>query len=309
MTNSIPVKQNESVQLERLAAQRQLYSSAKKILLFKCLLTIPILIILSIVTFAFPTFKIWYAFYGICLVLINAAILNPFEISLKREAAAIQELFDCDVLQLPWPKWKLNARPDPELIHGEVTNYIKKYKNFSALQNWYPKQIEILPHPFARLLCQRINLKYDANLRRHYSTRLLILFTFVGIGIAFLGILNGLTIETFILAVLAPLLPLIIWGIEEYTKNSRAADHLESLKCLSEQLWYECIKSPITKEQFDIESRDLQNEIFDCRKNNPLVFDWIFNCLKESQEDQMNKSTDFFVSEAIGSLKPEESIS
>ncbi len=294
------------MQLERLAAQRQLYSLAKKVLIIKCLLTIPVLFALSIITFLIPAFKIWYAFYGICLVLINAIILNPYEISLKRQAAAIQELFDCDVLHLPWPKWKLNDRPDPELIEREKTNYLNENHTFSAFQDWYPKQIEQLPHPLARLLCQRINLKYDADLRRHYTTRLLIIFTIVGIGISFVGILNGLTIETFILTVLAPLLPLLIWGMEEYTKNSRAADHLEKLKGLSEQLWNSCVKSSISKEHMDRESRELQNEILNCRNNNPLVFDWIYNQMKNSQQNQMNKSTAFFVSEAIKNLKDDE---
>jgi len=306
MTNFIPSLQNENLQLERLAAQRQLYTSAKNVMQIKFFLTIPILILLSIITFLVPTLKIWYAFYGIFLVLINAAILNPFEISLKKQAATIQELFDCEMFQLPWPKWKLNEKPDPELIQKEVTNYIKKNHDFSALQDWYPKQIEKLPHSFARLLCQRINLKYDADLRRHYTTRLLILFILVGIIIVSLGIFSGLTIETFILAMLAPLLPLIIWGMDEYSKNIHAADHLENLKRLSEQLWNLSISSSISREQFDRESRDLQNEIFDCRKNNPLIFDWIYNRMKDPQQDQMYKSADFFVSEAIKSLKEDE---
>lgn len=306
MTNTIPIDQNEPLQLQRLAAQRQLYTSAKTALISKCILTIPVLFTLAIITFFFPTFKIWYAFYGICLLLINAVLLDPYEISLKRQAAAIQELFDCDVLHLSWPQWKLNAKPDPELIQRETTKYLNEFKDFSALQNWYPKQVEQLPLPLARLLCQRINLKYDTELRRYYTTRLLTIFTLVGIGIAFIGILNGLTIDTFILGILIPLSPLMIWGIDEYAKNSRAADHLEILKKLSEQLWNSGIKSPLTKEQLECESRDLQNEIFECRKNNPLVFDWLYNRLKESQEDQMNSSTDYFISEAIKNLKTDE---
>ncbi|HOB58900.1 MAG TPA: S-4TM family putative pore-forming effector [Methanoregulaceae archaeon] len=302
MPNRIPYVQNETLQLQRLAAQRQLYSSAKNVKKIKCILTIPVLSILSIITFFVSDFKIWFAFYGICLVLLNSVLLNPLGNSLQSQAAIIQELFDCEVLHLQWPKWKLTERPDPELIQKESAIYLKKNQDFSALQNWYPIQIGRIPLPLARIICQRVNLKYDADLRRNYITKLLLLFIFVGIFIAALAILGGLNVETFVLVMLTPLLPLIIWGIEEYTKNIHAADHLEKLKSLSEQLWNSSIKSPIPIEQFEMESRDLQNEIFEFRKNNPLVFDWIYTLLKQSQQNQMNESTDFFVSEAINNL-------
>jgi|GEM_PF-3000144 hypothetical protein len=54
MKNDIPLKQNEQRQLERLAAQRELYSSAKGIYIFQTILTL----VVPVISTAFAIFFI-----------------------------------------------------------------------------------------------------------------------------------------------------------------------------------------------------------------------------------------------------------
>ena len=46
------------------------------------------------------------------------------------------------------------------------------------------------------------------------------------------------------------------------------------------------------------DSRALQDEIFDGRKRNPLVFDFVFKQLRADQEAQMNFGAEELVTEA-----------
>ncbi|MBD1212654.1 MAG: hypothetical protein H9534_07925 [Dolichospermum circinale Clear-D4] len=62
--NNIPQEQNIPHQLERLAAQRQLYSDAKNIQNINIILSIPSVIIWSILIVFFPGLQIYAALWG-----------------------------------------------------------------------------------------------------------------------------------------------------------------------------------------------------------------------------------------------------
>lgn len=51
-------------------------------------------------------------------------------------------------------------------------------------------------------------------------------------------------------------------------------------------------------DELTIESRELQDEIYDCRCKNPLIFDWIYDRLKRDHEVQMNIGAEALVAEA-----------
>lgn len=53
----------------------------------------------------------------------------------------------------------------------------------SILKDWYPKEVAALALPLARLVCQRANCWWDANLRRKYANWLLaiLIVTFVAV--------------------------------------------------------------------------------------------------------------------------------
>ena len=108
--------------------------------------------------------------------------------------------------------------------------------------------------------------------------------------------------EKFILAVLAPLSPAILFGIREYKKQKDAAERLDGLKNYIEELWVKAVRNEITPEQIERESRDLQDIIYDCRSNNPLIYDIIYKYLRDSQEEQMNKGTEELTEEYLRSL-------
>src|SRR6266536_4358667 len=123
MPNHISEIENAPKQLDRLAAQRQLYSDAKTIQAWQMMLGVGGAIVCSFLTLAVPAFKVYAALYGMVLTILDIAAIEAWQQSLKEKAAKIQELFDCDVLELPWNKLKVGRQPDPEIVASASSKY------------------------------------------------------------------------------------------------------------------------------------------------------------------------------------------
>ena len=298
--NSIPEDQNTQPQLDRLGAQRYLYSKTKKIMAVQLILTVLITVIWSILVAVCPNLRIWTAFYAICVLILDAAVFDSTQKSIRRQAAQIQELFDCDILHLEWPDWKVAKRPDPELIYEATGKYKQKDPSYKALLDWYPIVVGQLPLHIARIVCQRSNLRFDMSLRHRYSTWIIISFFVFGFLLLMIGLIGGMTMEKFVLVVLAPILPAFLWGAREYKRQTNAVKTLERLKSYTESLWTDVVINSLAPDKAEKRSRHLQDEIFEHRQSNPLIFDWIYKRLRRSHEEKMIKGAEEFVKEALG---------
>ena len=109
MTN-ITIIQNEERQLQRLAAQRQLYANVKTILGYQFVFSGPLTVLLMFLALCHPAIKMYVAWWGIMFWLSDILILSNCQKELKEKAATIQERFDCNVLSLPWNYLKSNDR-------------------------------------------------------------------------------------------------------------------------------------------------------------------------------------------------------
>lgn len=297
--NSISEKQNEISQIECLAAQRSLYSKSKTILFIEIILAVPIVVLLSLISAIFPEILPWFALYGLIITTINYLILESIQKNYKKKAAQIQELFDCKVLELEWPFWKIPHRPDPEDIVSEVANYRKTHSDLGSLYNWYPSAIERLPLHKARIVCQRTNVWYNSTLHHRYSKVIFIIFVFFCILILCIGQLQGLNLEKIILGVVIPLSPALYWSIREIRSQRDAISDLDRLKDYAETLIDEIKKGELTPQIAAKKSRFFQDEIYENRKNNPLILDIIYNLLREKHEMLMNKGAEDLVEELV----------
>lgn len=300
--NNISKKQVLENQLERLAAQRQLYSDSKMVLALHIVLSVPIVILLSLLASIFPVIKAYVALWGIIIAFLDIILFTPLEESLQQKAAKIQELFDCDILEIEWNKTKVGNYPDPELVIYAAKKYQNKNKSYSDLINWYPPSVENLPLHLARLVCQRANCWWDADLRRRFANYLILLLLFMSIVITLLGLVGGFTLDNFILAVITPLLPSVLLGARQYSKHRKASLLLDRLKVEVNNYWEKGLSGKLTLGELDVLSRNLQNEIYENRSKNPLIFDWIFKLLRRNHEDEMNKGADVLVKEALSKL-------
>lgn len=297
--NTISQKQLTKKQLDRLAAQRQLYSDAKRVQALHMTLSVPFIVAWAVFVAWFPSFKIYVACWGILITLLDIILFTPWQRSLKHRGAKIQELFDCDVLQISWSDIKVGPRPDTELIMESSSKFKCVDPECSTLRNWYPIEVKKLPIHLARIVCQRTNCWWDAKLRRRYAIWVLAVVSTLTVLVFLIGLIGGLTLEELILAVVVPLMPAFTLGIRQYNEHNEAAATVDRLKEHSERLWNKAITGEATPEELAIASRDLQDEIYDHRRKSPLIFDWIYRRLRKTYEEQMNKAAGELVKEAL----------
>lgn len=295
--NTIPKEQNAERQLQRLAAQRQLYATAKTLFGWQVFVSGPVAVALALFVLGSPQLKAYAALWGILVSLSDVFWLTPWQKRLRNKAARVQELFDCDVLVLPWYELKASKRPEPELVKEQSDKYKRWEASMPPLSNWYGPEVGCIPLHIARLACQRTNCWWDAKQRRRYAVLVI-----VGVAAVFLAVLclamgNGLTIEDFVLEVAAPLSPALLLGIRQFAEQMEAAARLDTLKEHAERLWNDALNGR-QESEITLRARGLQNEILENRKRSPLVFDLIFKRLRRDYEIQMNHGVAEFVAEA-----------
>jgi hypothetical protein len=298
--NFIATQQNTAKQLERLAAQRQLYSKAKRIVAAQAWLAGPIAVVLAFLSLNNPPLKGLIALWAILVVVADITWLTPWQKRLRDSAAKIQELFDCDVLELPWNDLKGGARPDPELVKEQSDSY--GGTPFSPrLENWYSPESSDLPLHVARVACQRSNCWWDSKQRRRYAVTVLAATCIIVVTILGIGLLEHVTLEDSIVRAVVPIFPILVLGYRQVTEQLDAASRVERLKDHAKRLWEQVVLG-IKPTAATRASRNLQDEIFESRSRSPLVFDFVFTRLRDNFETQMNYGVAQLADEARAKL-------
>jgi hypothetical protein len=292
MPNNIVTLQNQEPALRLLAFQRRLYAHAKQVLTVQLFLVVLVPGALLIAEALKPNLKGWAAFLGLTISVLDTALLDRLKSALRRRGAAVQELFDCQVLGLEWPSLK-ETKPDHEDIVAGSSDY-----QSAELKNWYPAELQPLPALVARIICQRSNCWWDSKLRRYYRFGLLGLLALITFGAATIALYKQATLEGFILSVMAPVLPFVLWGIREAQQHHEAAERADHLKCFGDSLWQDAMQRNLADDVALARSRTFQDQIFEHRQSSPLVFNWFYYLLRNKFEIQMQYGATEMVNEA-----------
>jgi hypothetical protein len=284
--SGISERQNEPKNLHLLAAQRQLYTEEKhRTYLWYAGATI----IALLVTGALNAFSMYAA-----LITLFAAIVAMGEILLlpviKRRrtlAAGIQELFDCEVLQLPWNR-ALAQQPDPHEIDWAVERF-KRRKNqaeeWDSLRNWYGYSplIKTAALPLARIECQQENLYWDGGLRRFWRGLLWGGLAILLIFLLIIGIYTNLSVTQYFSGPLLLIIPIAFGILKTSVDHHRVMGRLAYLSDVLEHLREDSKKAPVvTKgDAMLIPTRDLQTEIYHHRCDDSPVPDEVYWWLRK----------------------------
>lgn len=294
---NITQAQNEDGQLAMLAAQRQLYSSAKTIIGAQMILAGPIIVVATLAGIFNPDLKGYVALLGITVLVLDLALLSPFQKKLRGQGALVQEAFDTKVLDIAWNEIKVGNKPEPELIHEQVQKFGRQSLEWEKLKNWYPIDIQQLPARWGSIVCQRANVWWDSKLRRRYANTLLMVLILFAILLIWLAFSQNMKVADFVVTIVIPMVSLYKLGVSQFADHRDAADRLDKLKGHADKLWLEAINGASLAE-LKAKSRLLQDEIYDGRKKNPPVFDFIFRMFRDAHEQQMNKGASVLIQEA-----------
>jgi len=279
---SIQERQNLPESLNKLVAQRLLYRRAK--LVRNIGMTLVIVVVILALFGAFVQNKDFS--YGVTLAalftwFIDQFILKELEGMNKKEAAVIQEDFDCAVLDIPWPEHKRVKRPTKDRVYQLAVRARRNPKIVKNLEDWYTPNSIPEDKALAQVHCQRMNCWWDVNLRNRWLTVLAVSFwAFVVIAIL-LAVLTGITVAKFV-ALIASAIRILAWGIAEL-KGQQSA--IKNIQGLHEMLDKEDDLSSITSAKI----RCFQDEIFEHRRTNPPVPEWFFWLNRGRQEAEAAK--------------------
>ncbi len=283
----IVAEENKKKQLERLGAQRQVYATGKLIFWVQILLSVPLAILSSIVAIKYPSSQSYVALWGIIISVCDLAWFTPWQDRLRDTAAAIQEVFDCDVLKLPWNALKGGKLPDPELVACQSKKYAKWAHKMPKITDWYSVEVDRLPLYVGRIACQRTNCWWDAEQRRKYVTGIIVGTSVVFGALFLISFIGGLTLQKFTLNVAAPFIPALLLGIRQYQEHTATALRLDRLKDYAVEIWNKACNGD-DEEVVTVMSRNLQDEILENRRRKPFVFDSIYKRLQPEFESNMN---------------------
>ena len=286
-----------------LAAQRELYSSAKRVIGFQMILAGPVAVMATLFGLIYPQLKDYAALLGVTILVLDMVLLNPRQKKLRGQGASVQEAFDTKVLDIEWNDLKVGKRPEPELIQEYALALGKDAQKAEKLKDWYPVAVQQLPVHWGRIVCQRANIWWDSTLRRRYANTLLTCLILLAIALVWVAFSLGLSFTDFVIKMAIPMAALYKLGVTQFVEHRDAAERLDKLRDHAEKLWAEAI-SGANLEALKVKSRNLQDEIFDGRKKNPPVFDFIFWMFRDKNQLQMNKGAEVLIQEAKLASKP-----
>ena len=274
---SIQERQNYSASLDKLAAQHLLYRCAKWMRSIDLILIVMIIILGFIASVIdHKNFSHLVPFIVITTWFFDQQLIKLMANKFKTEAAAIQEDFDCFVLDLPWPTYKGISQPMPERIKQLAAKAVNKCIISERLKDWYiPNTIPQDPI-LAKIDCQRMNCWWDLNLRRNWIKMLYItigIFIFLFFGFS---ILTGITVAK-LFAIIALNIRLIAWVLDECKNQSKAIKRIDMIhRHLSN---FGDLRRPSLS---DI--RNIQDQIFEHRCSNIPVPGWFYRRRRDHQE-------------------------
>ena len=304
--NDINKKQNEEEFLLYLFAQRKLYSNAKIInfLLFWIGVAIYILGLLPIIK---NNFDYHYNLATVIWIVISQ-ILNDRSVSIKLMAAEYQEYIDRSLFDFPinddiisnLDKLKRYAI-DLKIKHNKEFNEKIKPNTKGTIYNWY-SDVSNLPIEIARLFCQNENCHWESKLRRDYNKVLYFLIitaisTYVYMLVKYY---SGYAIFNLIYAI--PVSIEIMKLIKHNNEIIKICDELEDR--------INRVYTYISKKLNDIDNQYLYNEsiviqrkIFDYRKTNISIPDFLYYFLRKKYQKESTQFIEMLKGEILDKYK------
>ena len=270
-------RQNRPGALERLVAQRWLYGRAKKVENWRLTLVLAVagLLLLGLAVEA-ELYSQLATMTVVALWFLDQVVMVRLVDRMKEEAAAIQQDFDCLVLNLPWPEHSGVERPTDDRVK-ELTRLAGEGEAPPELIDWYGGDEIPVETNEARLHCQRANCRWDGRLRREWICFLKSVVGVAATGSLIVASLAGVSVLKVVLATAAGL-RLAAWLMTEQRSQSTARMRMDKLHGFLSRA-----RGPSDR-LTSCDIRLVQESIFEHRRLGPMVPDWFYRFRRAAHE-------------------------
>ena len=280
MREEIRERQNSEWSLDRLAAQRLLYGQAKSVegLRLALVFLVAALLLVALAVKAEP-FSEGATMAVVLLWFIDQVALVSWVGRKREEAAAIQEDFDCCVLDIAWPNHLGVARPTGDRVRVLANRAQRKGLARSALEDWYHTEDIPLEPVAARLHCQRVNCHWDSRLRGEWICGVWFTVSALALSGVVVGAAIGISLFEVVLGV-AAVIRLLAWLLLEQRAQSAAQKRMKKLHGYLSRAEEE--GGPTTATDVCL----VQAAIFEHRRICPSVPDWYYWVRRKAYEGE-----------------------
>ena len=282
MSNGIRLRQNEEHSIEMLAAQRQLYSNAKRYDWLSTALSVWIPFGMAIILVFIPEDSL----AGIVsyIVSITSAVISFIVdgiINNKKElAAAIQQKFDTYIYNMPWDTRIFGKNRN---LNNEIAVYSSKIlsdeEEKKSLYDWYTPLVDEKELKEGILSCQRENVWWDVGLRKRFKMGSIMAIIILCMAVFIMGICkNESTVK--LLSRFAFVAPMLEWLFSTIKQLNKDINELQELD--------EIINDDESKSMEDLQ--DIQKLIFIHRKDCFAIPNFFYKHFKDNDEDKAHRA-------------------
>ena len=273
----IAYRQNQQDALRRLAAQRLLYRRAKIASGIGVALVL-LVAVLGFVAMALddPALSRVVPLATLVLWFVDQHLLKRREIALVHEAAAIQEDFDCYVLDLPWPEQKGIQRPTGDRVRQLALAGKGDAFAPNKLKDWYSPSAIPEDSLLGALHCQRMSAWWDSTLRVQWKTLLKGMIWILLLASAVVAVLRDVSVASLV-AMGASNVRVFAWVVGEIDKQKWAI-----VRAKGAHSFLSTFSPEVRPSECDL--RRVQDEILELRRSSPLIPEWFYCWRREGQQ-------------------------
>lgn len=283
---TIRERQNDIVALRLLLAQRRLHSQAKFWQEFRWLGVLVVGVAAPVLSVIWPSLAVAMGALAGAWLFLGRTLLAWRVGVLTTRAVAIQEAFDQYIFEMPSSvsRSSLPSVEDISTIVGPDAD-VPSSAESEGLLNWYPVE-EANSGSVVVAIAQRSNAAYSDRLLRSMVAISTAAFVAWAIVLLSLSLVVGLSLETFLVGVVLPVLPA---GLD-------AAEYLWSIRCAARDRadLARSIEDRLKgDEESPIRSQDLlvwQSSMYELRRTMPLVPDLLYRVTRKSNEAAMHSA-------------------
>lgn len=252
------------------AAQKELVRKQDRIAVIVCIVVPVILVSLKL---AFDRATPVAVFYAIIVLLAYVMGLDRRRAGQLKASARARERHDCDVLDLPWSRRAASVEPTAEEMKRWQSAAEANKGAPSSGGDPFPREVDELPLPYARLACQSLALYWEPGAVARYVKA-------IGIGAAVLLALFvavGLVLRPGTEAVATTLMglsPVVYWAWRETRRWRDAGRRASRVTERLNSAWRNVVARTIQEGSLPSLARGIQDDVYAFRLHQPVIPQW-----------------------------------
>jgi hypothetical protein len=215
-------------------------------------------------------------------------LLKRYESEAQHHAVAIHELFDTEVLGLPWSESLAGRKPAEEDILKAARTVADDAKLTARIDaGWFPETPGV-PPPVDALIAQRASAVWGRRQHKLYSRLVLWVLGIAFVGVVALGFGLSMQLSTWLIVFILPGLPALLDGVELSQSHGEQSARKREVETSIVDAWDKELHNPRSLTVH--KCRQIQDAVFRIRLEPVQIPEWYYNRHRSGDEEAMQSA-------------------